>query len=259
MVGGAGCPDQGGFREPPDPGGEGYVGRVESRTGVRPTGTPRGTVNQVIGAPVPNQMAGAATPPYGTDRAPITVRIGSYRLEAATGFGPRLTSLRRDDGSELFAQLSRDVAIDFPPSGTFRFHGGHRLWAAPEIPSITYAPDDHQCDVSAGDDELTITAPADASGFVKQLSVGLDGNGLAVDHRLTNAAPESASVAAWAITQFRLGGVALLPIAPSVAGDEFQADRSLVLWSYTVLTDRGCPGNRAAVVAATAGPRFNVR
>jgi hypothetical protein len=204
-------------------------------------------------------MAGAVTPPSGTDRARITVRIGSYRLEAATGFGPRLTSLRRDERSELFAQLGRDVAIDFPDSGTFRFHGGHRLWAAPEIPSITYAPDDHQCEVSAGDDELTITAPADASGFVKQLSVGLDGNGLAVDHRLTNAAPESASVAAWAITQFRLGGVALLPIAPSVAGDELQADRSLVLWSYTDLTDPRLSWQpSAAVVAATTGPRFKI-
>ena len=167
--------------------------------------------------------------------------------------------LRRHGGPELFAQLSADVAIDLPDSGTYRFHGGHRLWAAPEIPSITYAPDDHPCVVSAGDDELTITAPADAVGFVKQLSVRLDGNRLVVDHLLTNAASESASVAAWAITQFRLGGVALLPTGPSIAGDQFQADRSFVLWSYTELTDpRLSWHERTAVVAAAAGPRFKI-
>jgi hypothetical protein len=204
-------------------------------------------------------MAGVVTPRSGTHRTRIAVRIGPYRLEAATEFGPRLTGLRRDEGPELFAQLDSDVAIDHPDSGTFRFHGGHRLWAAPEIPAITYAPDDHPCDVSAGSDELTITAPTDAAGLVKQLSVRLDGNGLVVDHRLTNAASESAAVASWAITQFRLGGLALLPIGPGTAGDEFQADRSLVLWPYTDLTDpRLSWQERAVVVEAAAGPRFKI-
>ena len=204
-------------------------------------------------------MAGAATQRSRTNRARIAVRIGPYRLEAATAFGPRLMGFRRDKGPELFAQLSREVAIDHPDSGTFRFHGGHRLWAAPEIPSTTYAPDDHPCVVSTGDDELTITAPPDAAGFVKQLSARLEGNGLVVDHRLTNAASESALVGAWAITQFRPGGVALLPFGPGTAGDQFQADRSLVLWSYTDLTDpRLSWHKRTAVVKAAAGPRFKI-
>ncbi len=37
----------------------------------------------------------------------------------------------------------RDRARPRPATGIYRFHGGHRLWAAPEIPAITYAPDDH--------------------------------------------------------------------------------------------------------------------
>ena len=57
-------------------------------------------------------------------------------------------SLRRDNGPELFAQLGEDVVIDHPGSGIYRFHGGHRLWAAPEVPAITYASDDHPCVVS---------------------------------------------------------------------------------------------------------------
>ncbi len=101
----------------------------------------------------------------------MALRLGPYLVEAATRFGPRLVSLRREKGPELFAQLSDDVAIDLPGSEPYRFHGGHRLWAAPEVPAITYAPDDHTCVVSAGDDELTITAPADGAGLVKQLTV----------------------------------------------------------------------------------------
>ena len=166
---------------------------------------------------------------------------------------------RRYKGPELFAQLSGDVAMDLPDSGTVRFHGGHRLWVAPEMPSTTYAPDDHPCVVYAGDDELTITAPVDAAGFVKQLSARLEGNGLVVDHRLTNAASESAMVGAWAITQFRMGGVALLPFGPGIAGDQFQADRSLVLWPYTDLTDpRLSWHERTALIKAATGPRFKI-
>ena len=204
-------------------------------------------------------MAGAATPRSGTNHARIALRIGPYRLEAATGFGPRLTGLRRDEGPELFARLGEDVAIELPDSGTFRFHGGHRLWAAPEVPAVTYSPDDHSCVVSTGDDELTITAPADAAGFVKGISVRRDGDRLAVDHRITNAGSGPASIAAWAITQFRLGGSALLPIGPSTAGDRLQADRSVAIWPYTTLNDpRLSWQQRAAVIEAIAGPRFKL-
>ena len=204
-------------------------------------------------------MAGPVTPRSGSNRARIALRIGPYRLEAATEFGPRLTGLRRDKGPEFFAQLGEDVAIDLPDSGTFRFHGGHRLWAAPEIPSVTYSPDDHSCVVSTGDNGLTITAPADAAGLVKEMSVRLDGNGLVVDHRLTNAGSGPASIAAWAITQFRLGGSALLPIGPSTVGDRFQADRSIAIWPYTNLTDPRLSWQEGtAVVQAIAGPRFKI-
>lgn len=193
------------------------------------------------------------------DGAAVAHRLGPYLVEAATRFGPRLVSLRREEGPELFAQLSDDVAIDLPDSEPYRFHGGHRLWAAPEVPAITYAPDDHTCVVSAGEDELTITAPADGAGLVKQLTVSLDGIRLVVDHELSNVGSEPASVAPWAITQFRLGGVALLPTGPRNAPDALAADRSLVVWPYTNLADpRLSWEERAAIVDAVAGPRFKI-
>ncbi|HKY47390.1 MAG TPA: hypothetical protein VJQ79_05325, partial [Acidimicrobiia bacterium] len=81
----------------------------------------------------------------------ISLELGPYSIAAATAFGPRLASLRYRQGPELFAQLSDEVLINHPDSGTYRFRGGHRLWAAPEVPAITYASDDHPCVVTTGD------------------------------------------------------------------------------------------------------------
>ena len=204
-------------------------------------------------------MPDDATPRSQSDSRPIDLEIGPYSIAAATAFGPRLVSLRFRQGPELFAQLADDVMIVHPDSGTYRFHGGHRLWAAPEVPAITYAPDDHPCVVTTGDDGLRITAPIDSAGFIKDLRVGLDGDRLVVDHRVENGGPGPISLALWGITQFRLGGVALIPIGAGVVHDPLQADSSLVIWPYTDLTDSRLSWRRqAAIVEATPGPRFKV-
>lgn len=200
-------------------------------------------------------MADAAAP-----RPPlISLELGPYSIAAATDFGPRLASLRYRQGPELFAQLSDDVLITHPDSGTYRFRGGHRLWAAPEVPAITYASDDHPCVVTTGDDGLAVTAPVDPAGLVKRVSVSLEGESLVVEHQLTNAGLRPLTVAVWAITQFRLGGDALIPIGTGVVHDPFQADSSLVIWPYTDLTDQRLSWRRqAAIVAGAPGPAFKV-
>lgn len=161
--------------------------------------------------------------------------LGHYRLQIATDFGPRITSLRWDDGPELLAQLGPEVNIEHD-GGVYPFRGGHRLWASPEVPAITYASDDHQCVVTEADGVVTVSAPADPAGLVKEITVSLDGESLLVDHEITRAEGDTASLAAWAITQFPLGGTAILPLiggntAPS-------ANRYLVIWPYTSIEDR---------------------
>lgn len=189
----------------------------------------------------------------------IDLDIGPYSLAAATTFGPRLVSLRLRQGPELFAQLADDVVIVHPDSGTYRFHGGHRLWAAPEVPAITYASDDHPCLVTTGENSLTITAPIDPAGFIKQVRIGLEGERLVVDHHLANGGLRPIPVAPWGITQFRLGGVALIPIGTGVVHDPFRADSSMVIWPYTDLTDPRLSWRRqAAIVEAAPGPPFKV-
>ena len=197
--------------------------------------------------------------PRPADGRLINLEIGPYSVAAATTFGPRLVSLRFQHGPELFAQLPDGVAIVHPDSGTYYFRGGHRLWAAPEVPVITYASDDQPCAVTTRGDGLTIRAPIDPAGFIKEVSVSLNDDKLVVDHRLENGGLQPISVAPWGITQFRLGGVALVPIGTGVVHDPFQADSSLVIWPYTDLTDRRISWRRqAAIVEAAAGPRFKV-
>ena len=204
-------------------------------------------------------MRDVAAPPPDPDSTPIDVELGPYSISAATTFGPRLVSLRYRHGPELFAQLPDDVLISHPDAGTYRFRGGHRLWAAPEVPAITYASDDHPCVVTTTTDGLAITAPADPAGLIKRVTVSLQGKRLAVDHHLTNAGVRPLTIALWGITQFRLGGVALIPIGTGVVHDQFQADSSLVIWPYTDLTDQRLSWRRqAAIVEGTPGPAFKV-
>ncbi|MGH8912492.1 MAG: hypothetical protein ACRDVD_08270 [Acidimicrobiia bacterium] len=189
----------------------------------------------------------------------LTVHLGPYTVAAATGFGPRLLSLSHRDGPEMFVHLDDDVVIEHPGGSVYRLHGGHRLWAAPEVPSITYAPDEHACDVLAGADTISITAPTDGAGLAKQLVVSLDGERLVVDHYLTNRRHEPLAIAPWGISQLRLGGIALLPVAPGATDDDLLADRSLVLWPYSNLGDpRLSLTEHAVMMETTPGPRLKL-
>lgn len=173
--------------------------------------------------------------------------LGSYRLGIANDFGPRIVSLRRDDSPELLAQLDSGHAIEHA-GGIYRFHGGHRLWAAPENPEVTYANDDHACKVSVENGTATVLGPPDSAGLIKSIAVtGKDGS-LLVEHRITGRR-EAHQLAAWAITQFPVGGTAILPLDGEDTGP--RPNRNLVLWPYTNLDDPRLRFSRGAALVAT--------
>jgi hypothetical protein len=189
----------------------------------------------------------------------VDLEAGRYQLKVATTYGPRIVSLRLEEGPELFAQLPENVVIEHPDSGVYRFHGGHRLWVAPEVPKVTYVSDDHDCEVTSSTDGFTVTAPADLAGFVKGIRVTSQGDHLLVDHHLTNAGSGPTEVAAWSITQFPLGGTAMMPVAGFAAGDPYQADASVIVWPYSNMADPRLSWiRRLALIRAAAGPRFKI-
>ncbi len=193
--------------------------------------------------------------PTTTESSEVLSRIGPYELGAATAFGPRLTGLQHTGGPQLLARLDPDIR-----AGAFEFRGGHRLWVSPEDPPLTYAPDDHECEVIIEDQTLLILGPVDQAGFVKEIHVSWDEERLHVDHRLQWMGGAPIQAAPWAITQLPLGGDVILPVtAPGRAVSSLQADRSLVLWPYTDLGDpRVSWGSPAVVIRAESGPRLKL-
>lgn len=184
----------------------------------------------------------------------MTHVLGPYELEIASAFGPRIISLRLGDGPELLAKLDRENAITYD-GGRYEFRGGHRLWAAPEDPPVTYASDDHECEIERANGTVTVTAPPDGAGVTKSLEISADGRSLIVEHRLTSETV--LRVAPWGITQLPLGGTAIVP---------FEADdsaplpnRYLVCWPYTSLEDRRLTlGDEAVEVSAVDGRQLKL-
>ena len=166
----------------------------------------------------------------------VTVRRGEVEIDVAVDAGPRLMGLRRADGPDLFAVLP-GATLAWPGGGTFRFHGGHRLWRAPEDPAVTYAPDDDPVSIEETTDGVVVTGPPGPDQLVASVAITV-GDEITVDHELRNDGTEPARMAAWAITQLRPGGVARLPLR-SPGDHDVQADRSVVLWPYTRFDDEG--------------------
>jgi hypothetical protein len=175
--------------------------------------------------------------PVAPDLAPVVRFMAGLELSVATAVGPRVLGIRPSGGDELFASLP-GLRIDDAGVPPFSFRGGHRLWVAPEEPAVTYAADDRPVTVDDSGDGIVVTGPVDTAGWQKTVTLEPAGAGrLDVGHRLVNhGLPRHA--AAWAITQLRPGGRALLPLG-TARPDAYQADRSIVLWPYTRWDDPG--------------------
>ena len=178
----------------------------------------------------------------------MEVQLGLYTLTIADDFGPRILGLVFDGGPNLFAELG-DLSLDHP-AGPFRFAGGHRLWAAPEVVATTYWPDDGACSIEVAE-SVTVVGPS-GGPFEKWVTISHAGGQLLVSHRLTNQSGGPIEVAPWAITQLPVGGTALLPIGGHGDG-VFQAAKTMIGWPYT---DFGDPGiDTAGSVARIDGTR----
>jgi hypothetical protein len=188
----------------------------------------------------------------------VEIELGRYRIRVATAFGPRVLGLSCDGGPEIFASLP-EVVIDRPDSGVYRFRGGHRLWASPELPPITYAPDDEPCSVTREDESISIVGPVDRAGLVKRMTLSGDSEGVVVDHELVNAGAAIIELAPWALSQIRLGGVAIVPVAGKPDEYRLSASSNIVIWPYTDLADPRVTWDHAGLlVRAEPGPPFKV-
>lgn len=184
----------------------------------------------------------------------VLIEAGPVRLVASTSVGPRILALLTEDGANAFAELP-DMTLPCPGSQPIHLRGGHRLWAAPEEPRVTYRPDDDPVRVEHIPDGVRLTTPSDAvAGTIRETSITITGPGcVRLDYRVTNTADRPQHLAAWAITMMAPLGRAWLPyIAGEFDAGGFQAQRNIVLWSYTHTDDPRYILSDAAIELRTA-------
>ena len=160
-------------------------------------------------------------------------------LECLATAGPRIVRLRYKGSPNLLAEVP-DISIA-TPYGDYRYLGGHRLWHAPEAMPRSYIPDGEGLIVSEVPNGLVLDGPREpVSGIHKRIEVHLHPEQPRVEviHTLVNEGVWEVELAPWAVTMFRLGGTAILPI--QVAGhtvDSLLPDRHLSLWPYSHVND----------------------
>lgn len=163
-----------------------------------------------------------------------------FTLEVLKSAGPPLVRLI-PIGTELnlFAEVPQ---VHWPsPAGEFYPLGGHRLWAAPERPEVTYLPDGEGASLIEIPGGFKLTRQDHfTTHYERSIEVTLDPAApvMALKQTITNLGDAPLPAAPWGVTQFRMGGRVVLPLADKPA-DAFNLtpNRSLALWPYTRLED----------------------
>ncbi len=154
--------------------------------------------------------------------------------------GPRLVRLLVKGSNEnLLAEVPN--LVQTTPFGDYHFFGGHRLWHSPEGMPRSYMPDTHGLQIEElPDGALRLTQPVETgSGLrkVMELQLSADAPCLVIRHFLTNKGLWPVECAPWAITQLKLGGLAIIPQQMGVPKAQLLPDRRLTIWNYTRLQD----------------------
>ena len=157
-------------------------------------------------------------------------------LEVLAEAGPRIVRLKLNGSDENLLAETPDFKWA-TPYGDYYLRGGHRLWRAPEMERYTYVPDNAGVTIEELAEGARLCGPLEIdSGLRKSIEVRLHSDRAAatLTHQLRNEGTASIEVAAWAITQLPLGGLALLPGRATQAVDfKHSPDRHLVLWPHT--------------------------
>jgi len=182
------------------------------------------------------------------DQDCIHLENDSLRLAVARSIGPRILGLSLQDGPNMLAELP-DFVTDRLDGKAYHFYGGHRLWRSPEDLILSYCLDDIPVEITSIQNGLKITKPTEVdSGIEKSIQLVLPDNKARaiITHQLKNCNPNPIKCAPWAITQFRTGGTAILPLNEADTG--FLPNRNLVLWPYTNLADRNLQLGRGCIL-----------
>jgi hypothetical protein len=151
----------------------------------------------------------------------------------------RIIGLTPAGKPNMLADLNELPAVP-TPYGDFHFQGGHRLWHAPEASPRTYVPDTRVILTQLSDGVLLESETEPGTGIRKQIEIHLtsDQPSVTITHILINDGMWPVELAPWAITQFRLGGTVILPMAVGNADPAgLLHNRQFSLWPYARFND----------------------
>lgn len=157
--------------------------------------------------------------------------------------GPRVLSYRTlPGGDNLFKRY--DAQLGGRNETEWQIRGGHRFWIAPEDLERTYALDNAPVEHAMPDENANAVSfrhPATEPHWLEKtltLTLASQGPALTVEHRVTNRSPEPVTLAPWALTVMKPGGIEVIPQPP--LGEhprDLLPNRRMVVWPYTALDD----------------------
>ena len=184
---------------------------------------------------------------YGGWKRNLRLNDGQTELIVTLDVGPRVLYGAPIGGQNLFAEIPDQLGKS--GEDTWQIRGGHRFWTAPENDQ-SYALDNDPVTYRSDGRSIEITSPATSFGWQKTLHIAAQGEGrYTVTHTLRNVGSTPIAVTPWALSVMAPGGTAIVPqpeprlhpgdLPPGTpfTNDDYQANRRLVLWKYTHLTD----------------------
>ena len=143
------------------------------------------------------------------------------RLDYLTTAGPRIVRLSLAGSDDNLLAEVADIKIP-TPYGDFNIFGGHPALALTRgVPPLLPARQRHTEITNLPDGVRLTQAVEPASGIRESIELGLESGQLALTltHRLENQAAWPVELACWALTQMRLGGLAVFPQTPGKLDD----------------------------------------
>lgn len=159
------------------------------------------------------------------------------KLIVVADVGPRIIHAGVVDGFNLFYEEPENLGKT--GGDEFLMYGGHRFWIAPENARTTL-PDNHSADVDQHQDGVTVSTQVGDLRKQIHISLAADAAEAEITHTVTNLGELPTELAPWALTVFRGGGEAALPLPPPApwGPKHLLPEASLALWSYTDLGAR---------------------
>jgi hypothetical protein len=174
---------------------------------------------------------------------------GDAELIVTLDVGPRVISYKLTGGKNVFKEYEDQLGKT--GEGEWMIRGGHRLWAAPEDTTRTYALDNSAVAYrELGPGQVRLSPPPDSAyGIQKEFDLTLEpsGSGVKVQHRITNVGRAPTSLAVWSLSVMAPGGLEVIPLPPkrphpgspknARSAADFAPTLVLSVWPFTDFQD----------------------